>query len=162
MTAAAASSFDFPSASLVLFSAEDPPCCSPVGVDDCCLAATAAAKRRASSAIRFSSRSTHWRISASRNSYADSETWVISGVVEEETPPTPVDGADAGRGRRGGPAALLVEEIAGGLLTGGGGAVDAMFAIVVHMDFVSHGHCKVSKIANRIPKIQANMSNVRE
>lgn len=47
--------------------------------------------------------------------------------MEEETPPAPVDGADAGRGRRGGPAALLVEVIAGGLLTGGGGAVDAMF-----------------------------------
>ncbi len=46
--------------------------------------------------------------------------------MEEETPPTPVDGADAGRGSRGGPAALLVEVIAGGLLTGGGGAVDVM------------------------------------
>ena len=40
-------------------------------------------------------------------------------------PPTPVDGADAARGRRGGPAVLLDEGITG-LLIGGGGAVDAI------------------------------------
>jgi len=41
-----------------------------------------------------------------------------------------VDGADAGRGRRGGPAALLEEGITG-LLTGGGGAADAIFVAIV-------------------------------
>ena len=45
-------------------------------------------------------------------------------------PPTPVDGADAGRGRRGGPAVLLAEGITG-LLTGGGGAVDAIFVALL-------------------------------
>ena len=46
--------------------------------------------------------------------------------MEEGTTPAPVDGADAGRGRWGGPAVELLDEGITGLLIGGGGAVDAI------------------------------------